>query len=97
MVFFGAVKDRVCEGLGGQAAAGAGVVGEVAPPGGVSREVAFASPHLVYSSGDKLVQAHKGVRGEFRRVEVVNGSGVKSFPVVQKGISCPPLESEVRP
>ena len=85
----------MCERLGAWAAAGACVVGEFAPPGGVSREVAFASSHLVYSTSDKIVQAHKGVWGESWRVGVIAGSGVKRFPVFQEGVSGPLLKGEV--
>ena len=95
MAFRGAVEDRVCEGLGVRAAAGARVVGELAPPGGVSRKVAFARSHLVYPSGDKLVQAHEGMRDESGCVGVVVGGGVKSIPVVQEGIPGPLLEGLV--
>ena len=76
MVFLRAVKDRVCEGLGARAAAGASLVGEVAPPGWVCCEVAFARSHLVYSACDEFVQAHEGVWGKSRRVGVVGGGGV---------------------
>ena len=84
------------EGLGGRAAAGTGVVGELAPPGGVSGKVAFACSHLMYSSGDKLVLAHEGVRGESRYVGVILWVGVKSTPVVQKGVPGLPPEGVVR-
>ena len=43
------------EGLGCRAAARAGAVGELTPPGGVGGKIAFAGSHLVYPSGDKLV------------------------------------------
>ena len=82
MVFPRAVNDCVCEGLGARAAAGTSVVGELAPPGGVSCQVALASSHLVNSASDKLVQAHERVRGESRQVGVVVGRRVAGFPVV---------------
>ena len=87
------VKDAVSEPQRG----GASAVWEFAPPGGVSSKVALACPHLMYSAGDKLVKAHKGVRGEPRRVGIIVRSGVESLPVVHKGVSGPPLEGEVCP
>ena len=95
MVFLRGVEDGVCEGLGVRAAAGADVIGEFAPPGGVSRKVALACSHLVYSTGDKIVQAHEGVRGESRWVGVIIGGGVQGCPVVQEGISGPLFKGEV--
>ena len=86
----------MCEGLGGRAAAAAGGIGEITPPGGVGGEIAFACSHLVNSSGDELVEIHERVRGEARCVGVVFGSGVKRFPVFQKWIPCPPFEGAVR-
>ena len=86
----------MCEGLGSRAAARAGVVGELVPPGRVCGEIAFACSHLVYSSGDKFVQTHEGVRDELRCVGVVVGSGVEGFPVFQKGAPGPILEGAVR-
>ena len=58
-------------------------------------EVAFACSHLVYSSGDEFIEAHKGVRGESGLVGVVLGSGVKGFPVVQEGVPGPSFEGAV--
>ena len=87
----------MCEGLGRRATSRAGIVWELAPPGGVRGEVTFACSHLVYSSGDKLVQAHKGVRCESGFVGVIPGSGVKGFPVVKEGVAGPPFEGAVCP
>ena len=64
------------KGLGSRAAAGAGVVGEITPPGGVRGQVTLSCSHLVYSSGHKLVESHQGVGGESWWVGVVVGGGM---------------------
>ena len=79
--FFGQCRIACVKDSGPEPQRGQVSLGSSLSPGGVSRKVALACSHLVYSAGDELVQAHKGVRGESRRVWVVVGSGVPSYPV----------------
>ena len=58
-----------------RAAAGAGGVGVIRPPGGMGGQVALVGAHLVKTSSDKFVQAHEGVGVEAARVRVVVGGG----------------------
>jgi len=59
----GAGQDGMFKGLRGLRAQGTGWVGIRIVPQGVSREVAFPRAHLVYSSRNKLAQAHEGMGG----------------------------------
>ena len=71
------------------------MVGELIPPGGVCREVAFACSHLMYPPRDKLVQPHEGVWCEPGLVGVVFGGRVLSHPVGQEGVPGSRLEGKV--
>ena len=67
----------------------AGEGGVLVEPGGVCREGAFGSAHLVNSPAHKLPKAHKEVWGKAGGVFVVGGGGGVSGPVFDQQVSRP--------
>ena len=66
------------------AAAGAGGVRVLEPPGGVGGQVAFMGAHLVKAPCDELVQVHKGVGIQTAGVRIVVRGGVEEVPLIQQ-------------
>ena len=82
------------EGLQGLRAEGAGFVGIMVIPSGVSREVAFTRAHLVDPSRNKPAQAHEGMGARRGRVGVIWG-GWGGGPVRKEELFSPELEAGI--